>query len=129
MPLSISINIYGEVEATDLATIAALVRQPVEHANTRGLTAVEAAEDKPAKAAPAKAEPKKVEPKAEAPKEEPAPVEPTEDRTALLKSLAMKFAQANGREALVSLFAEYGATNPSTVPADQLDAVIARLQE
>lgn len=70
--------------------------------------------------------------KVEAPKAEPipeAPVEPAEDRAALLKSLAMKYAQANGREALVSLFAEYGATNPSTVPADQTDAVIARLQE
>ncbi|MES2754421.1 MAG: hypothetical protein V4659_07120 [Pseudomonadota bacterium] len=80
-----------------------------------------------------KVEPKKVEPKAEPkvePKVEETPAaEPAEDKIALLKSLAMKFAQANGREALVALFAEYGATNPSTVPADQLDTIIARLQE
>lgn len=79
-----------------------------------------------ARATPAKkAEPKAAEPAAE----EQTPVAAGEDKVALLKSLAMKFAQANGREALVGLFAEYGATNPSTVPADQLDAVIARLQE
>lgn len=66
---------------------------------------------------------------AASPSEEKAASAAGEDKVALLKSLAMKFAQKNGREALVALFAEFGASNPSTVPADRTDAVIARLQE
>lgn len=139
MPITISINIYGEVEATDLATIAALVRQPPEQPTTLNSGSEQAKPapepktiaDKPTskKVTEAKvaAEPKAEEPKAES-EEKPAPAA-GEDKIALLKSLALKFAQKNGREALVALFAEFGASNPSTVPADQTDAVIARLQE
>lgn len=122
MPISISINIYGEVEATDLATIAGLVRQPEQQ------LAVEQPAASAAKITTRKAaEPKADQPKAET--EEKAAPAAGEDKVALLKSLAMKFAQKNGREALVALFAEYGASNPSTVPSDHTDAVIARLQE
>ncbi len=92
-------------------------------------TAAQPVDDKP-KATPRKAaEPaKNPAAKTDEPKAD-EPAAPTEDKLALLKSLAMKYSQKNTREALVALFAEYGATNPSTVPADQIDTVIARLQE